>query len=1484
MTRQLLCSAVLSLVFSAAAQAGAPLKILFLGDNGHHRPAERFRQIQPVLSQRGIELVYTDAVKALNAATLSKYDGLLIYANTEKITPEQEKALLDYVASGKGFVPIHCASYCFVNSPKYVELVGAQFQKHGAGVFRTTIAQPDHPVMKGYRGFESWDETYVHTRHNTKDRVVLEQRDQEPWTWVRTHGKGRVFYTAWGHDERTWGNEGFQELLERGIRWACGDENPRDSLRSSGGLNEPPAMTTVPKDLPPFKYVDAKVPFYPAGKKWGTIEKTTMPMQLPVDAAESMKHMVHPVDFELNLFASDPDIKRPLCMNWDERGRLWIAESVDYPNERKRMGEGRDRIVICEDTDGDGRADKFKVFADKLSIPTSFVFHRKGIVVTQAPDTLYLADNDGDDVCDERTVLFTGWNTQDTHAGPSNLVWGFDNWIYGICGYSGFVGTVGGERHSFKQGFFRFKVTQSDEQANAKPQAAKLEFLRSTNNNSWGVGFSEDGLLFGSTANGNPSMFLPIPNRYYESVRGWSSKVLGGIAGNAPMHPITDKVRQVDYHGHFTAGAGHALYTARNYPKQYWNRTAFVCEPTGHLVATFVLDRQGADFRSRNAWNLLASDDEWTSPTMAEVGPDGNVWIIDWYNYIVQHNPTPVGFKTGKGNAYETPLRDKTHGRIYRLAMKNGRAGGVSPLLGSAGDKASKQGTDDPRSPAYTLKDATPEKLVATLKHGNMFWRKHAQRLLIERGDMDVTPALVKLARDDSVDDIGLNVGAAHAMWTLKALNVLDVDSRHSTIIGYNREAKDAIVAALRHKSAAVRRAAAQSLPRDAWSAARIFDERVLADEDAQVRLAALLTLAEIPLQRGTPIHLVRMLQRPENLDDPWLPDALTAAAAAHEALFLSAAASSKLAFAPRAQQIIGTVAEHHGRAAPTKTVAFLLSPLTIAHPETAEVIVAGLAKGWPPGKTVEFDAQADAEFSAVLSRLPNNGRADLLKLAVRWGHTGIAKQLAETTRKLLAAVADEAKGDAERLDAARQAVETQPGDDDTALKLLAAVSPRSSPALATGLIDALAASQAPGFGAALVKKMPSLSPAARTAAVRVLLGRSESTQALLDALDKGQVQLTELSLDQKQSLAQHPSKKIAFRARRLLERGGGLPSADRQKVLDQLQPLVMKTGDAAGGKLAFKKHCAACHTHSGEGTKIGPDLTGMAVHPKHELLVQIIDPSRSVEGNYRLYQVLTEDGRSMNGLLASETKTSLELYDSQGKKHILQREDVAQLIATPKSLMPDGFEKTLNETELVDLLEFLTQRGKFLPLPLAKAANVVSTRGMFYSEDAPAERLIFKDWGPKEFEGVPFHLVDPEGERTPNAIMLYGPQGKLPPKMPKSVSLVCNASAKAIHMLSGVSGWGFPYSDKGSLTMIVRLHYKDGATEDHELKNGEHFADYIRRVEVPGSKFAFALRGQQLRYLSVLPRRDEVIERIELVKGTDATAPIVMAVTVETR
>jgi uncharacterized protein len=220
----------ITLILSLAGllQTAAPPKkisVLFLGHNSTHHDSARFApMLRGALKPDGIDVVYTEETSALNEATLAKYDALMIYANHTNITPDQEKALLDFVASGKGFLPIHSASFCFQNSPAYIALVGAQFLKHGTGEFTAEVVKPDHPVMAGFTAFRAWDESYVHAKHNPDRTVLMERVDEtgrEPWTWVRTHGKGRVFYTASGHDERVWGNPMFQRLIKNAVVWAA---------------------------------------------------------------------------------------------------------------------------------------------------------------------------------------------------------------------------------------------------------------------------------------------------------------------------------------------------------------------------------------------------------------------------------------------------------------------------------------------------------------------------------------------------------------------------------------------------------------------------------------------------------------------------------------------------------------------------------------------------------------------------------------------------------------------------------------------------------------------------------------------------------------------------------------------------------------------------------------------------------------------------------------------------------------------------------------------------------------------------------------------------------------------------------------------------------------------------------------------------------------------------------------------------------------
>ena len=910
---------------------------------------------------------------------------------------------------------------------------------------------------------------------------------------------------------------------------------------------------------------------------------------------------------------------------------------------------------------------------------------------------------------------------------------------------------------SFARGLYRFR-----------PDGSKLEFLRNTNNNSWGVGFSEEGLLFGSTANGCPSVYLPIPYRYYEKVRGLQTAgALQSIADTNRYWPMTEKVRQVDFFGGFTAAAGHALYTARALPQPYWNSVAFVAEPTGHLVATFALEKSGSDFKSHNEWNVLASDDEWTAPIAAEVGPDGSVWVSDWYNYIVQHNPTPRGFKTGKGNAYETPLRDQTHGRIYR----------VSPVgLAAAATSIRLDPSDAPG-------------LIAALGNDNMLWRLHAQRLLVERAQKDVVPALIAAIRTAKVDTIGLAPAAIHALWTLHGLGALD---------GSNPAATDAALAALGSPSAGVRRNAVQVLPAGVQTAEAIRAAGLLGDGDPQVRLAALLALADAPASPAAADALTAALAEGKVDGDRWLVDAATAAAATNADGFLKALAPRKFvkAASPTVTKLAGQVAEHLARGVKSGAKADLLVALATADPGVIDAVVAGLARGWPKDKPPTLDDETDRALVTLLTVVSPAARAQLVSLAGRWGSKAIEAKAGEIAATFLASVCDEKLAEPARTDAAKRLVDFRPNDPQVVESILALLTPRTSQALAIGLVDAAGQSAAPAVGPAMVAKFAGMTPIVRNAAVLNLLSRAEWTSAFLDGVDHGDVSLKQLSLPQTQALAVHPDSSIANRAKALIARGGGLPDLDRQKVIDEIARVALKGGDPAKGKLGFANQCAKCHTYGGEGGKVGPDLTGMGTHPREELLIHILDPSRSVEGNFVQYSLATTDGRVLNGLLASESKTAVELLDAEGKSFRILREEIEEFTASKKSLMPEGFEKQLGAEGMADVLAFLTKRGKYTPVDLKPAATVVTTRGMFFSPDSPIERMVFRDWSPKTFENVPFAFVDPQGDKVANAIMLYGPAGETPPKMPKTVSLPCNAPVRAIHLLSGVSGWGATSAD----------------------------------------------------------------------------------------
>lgn len=821
----LLCSGVPAREMHARPAEG-PVRVLFVGHEAeHHNSGLYYPMLVTALGRDAIWFDYVTTPEAAfaDAEYLANFDAVLLYANHAKIDPAHWENLKSFIEEGGGFVPVHCASWCFSNIPEFDQVVGGRFAHHKTAVFRTKTIAPDHAAIKDVPGFEAWDETYVHKNHNAEGRIILQVREvadddnitePEPWTWIRTQGKGRVFYTASGHDERVWSLPEFHQLLKRGILWTVGEDRVASyesflTQREAEDRVKDPNVANYEKRPEPLTF---QKPF----TNKGAMERTQVP-----------------ADLKLELFASDPDIGKPIALAWDERGRCWVAETYDYPHGVKPDGVGSDRIRICEDTDGDGKADKFTTFAEGLNIPTGLVFANGGLIVSQPPRFFFLKDTNGDDVADVKEEIITGWGIGDTHAQASNLHYGYDNWLHGSVGYSGFEGEVGGKKHNFRMGTYRFKADGS-----------ALEFLHQFTNNTWAQSQNDAGDNFGGTANGAPIFFGGIPQAIVpEGLRAMTAKKINRIDA---AHALTPNFRQVDVMGGYTAAAGSAFIYSGNLPPRLQGK-AMVCEPTMKLVSLMDVRPDGAGYTAHDGMNLFASTDEWTSPVYAEVGPDGAVWIADWQNFIIQHNPTPNldrgGYvaQTGVGGAHENPLRDHQRGRIYRVVWEKATGPKVKSLAGAG----------------------APE-LVAALGVDTQHWRLTAQRLLVEGKHTDAAGDLVKLITANDG-----NIAAIHGLWALHGLGRLDVSTHQ---------------AALLSKDAKLRRNAIRALGADEAASKLFFSSGVVTDPDLNTRLAAFVKIGEFSTTPEIQTLVKRLAIDEATRKDEWLTEATRVLAKVHDA------------------------------------------------------------------------------------------------------------------------------------------------------------------------------------------------------------------------------------------------------------------------------------------------------------------------------------------------------------------------------------------------------------------------------------------------------------------------------------------------------------------------------------------------------------------------------------------------------------------------
>ncbi len=1439
LTSAVVCSALLIGGASAGPQAPGgvatppPLRVTIRAGEKTHGPGEhdhpRFlEEWRVLLAERGAEV--EGALAFPSREVLARTDVLVLYAaEGGSIHGAERTALEEYLARGGGLVAVHDA-VCG-DDPLWFQGVAGGAWEHGRakwheGEIGLYFADREHPITRGVSNFDLEDEIYwqMHVAHGAHvlANAFHTPFDVTPQMWVYEERGYRAFVTLQGHEWQTFSHPAWRALLLRGIAWAAGrDADLLVSAEELASLRYPPGGPTEPE-------------------------------------AARAGLVVHP-DFEVELVASEPLVVNPVSIDWDPRGRAWVAMTPGYPYKAESSGiPAHDEIVILEDADGDGRADGRKVFADGLDLVTSLVFHRDGVIVSQAPDVLWLRDRDGDDRADERVALFTGFGYDDTHAVLSNLRLGLDGWIYATQGYSGNRSNVrsGDGRRTFGRipnGLLRFR-----------PDGSAIETVVSYGSNTWGCDFAADGELFYTMANGSHLRHVVLSDAALEGARLGQAPSWVDVTDHAEVVPLSHETRapyvQIDFVGGFTAASGSLVYTGGAWPAELAG-DHFVCEPTVNLVHHDDLGPAGPTFHAAKQRHeeFLASRDLWFRPVHLRTGPDGQLYVLDFYNQAAIHNDTR-GPEHGPTNAAVRPDRDHLHGRIWRVRHRG-----------------------DPPRPAPDLARAAASELLAALSHPDRWWRMTAQRLLVEdeagARDGGRLRALRELAA------AGQPLASVHAAWILQQYGSLEASSLER-LLG---AAEPAV------RKNAVRLHALQEAA-DVRALVPLF-----ADSDARVRFLALAALEGRGVSEDVARALVALFPA---LEDDWsrsaVLGALSAQPAAHLWLALAspAAGPASLSFASLVHELARRIDRPEEVAAALELVAGLDATAS------GELALAALT-GLSAGSEAEAELPATPELRAALVRLLVDPRIEVaiatLPCAARLDEAGaaggVARQVAELSGRLAALTEDPGRP----LELRLACVGVLLGLDGRGAEGVRAaerfLDPYFSAEVQTAVVDQLGAAAEvaelePAVVEALVAALPRLSSPARERVFHHLLVRPSRALRLLGRLEDGTLARGDLGPQRIHRLRHHADAGVAARAEQLLGAAGGA-DAERARVeglIEGLLPAVDAPGDPEHGREVFRANCATCHTVKGfeGGAHVGPELSGMGAHGAQALLSFLLDPNRAIEDAYLEYAVETVDGRTLAGVIASESERAIVLRSSSGEE-VVERDRIAELRSTGRSPMPTGFEE-LGADALRDLLSFLgAGYERFRILDLKPWCTASTERGL-YDERRDAKPMRFRELGIVDVGGVPFDVLDP-ARCAENALVLKGgmaPDWRSKLDMPRSVEIPVGLPVQRVHVLGGIAAWGFPYTQSRAPIVEWTWVFEDGTEEALVLQDGDRFADWIRRHDVRGSEFVDLLEPDswgQVRRFSLDPpahRRGEVVRAIRLASFDNHLAPTFLALTAQ--
>jgi putative heme-binding domain-containing protein len=968
--------------------------------------------------------------------------------------------------------------------------------------------------------------------------------------------------------------------------------------------------------------------------------------------AEAIKRFTVADGLEVRLVASEPLVRQPVSISFDDRGRLWVLQYLQYPvpeglkpvavdeylrtkydrrpDPPPKGPKGRDRVTILEDTDGDGVMDHAKDFLTGLNLASGMALGYGGVFIAQPPYLLFYRDVNGDDVPDgDPEVLLTGFGMEDAHAFANSLTWGPDGWLYGAQGSTVTANIRGIE---FQQGIWRYH-----------PKTKKFELFAEGGGNTWGIDFDRFGNLF---AGGNTLEPLchHVQGAYY----------VKGFGKHGPLHnPYSFGYFQpVEHKGPFGGGltGGCVIYQGAALPDQF-NNVCIAPNIRQNAVRWYPFETKGSTFATRQGGDFLVSSDPWFRPVDMLVGPDGAVYVADWYDIHLSH-ASPVN-----RSQWYMPSRDD--GRIWRVSAKGTKP---APLPGSA---ASSQPLGKPPD------QLSANDVIRLLDYPNAWQRRELWPILGEHPLSPLTPVLH--ARFDSATD---EVRSLEALWALylnggfddafalRALSHPGQSIRAWTVrlLCDRCQVSDTLAAALARlaktdpspvvrsqlAASAKRLPAAQSLP----IVAQLFRH----DEDARDLHIPLLIWWAIESKSVSDRDAVLALFEPSDTwRRPLLRDVLIERLARR---YLAAA-------------------EQGGYSA----CAWLLDHAPT--PADTERIVAGMETELA-GRKLELVPRALAASLKKLAGGPHPSTSALC-LALRMGNS-------EAWPKLAARVKDPKQPQGERLKAIHAIADANP--TGSATELLSLVTPREPDAIVDAALTALGQFHEDSIGARLLERWSSLSTKRRDRAIDAIVSRKTWTHQLLAAVAGGRVDPKIVSVDQVRHMLLHGDPAIA---REVMARWGSIRTStprEKQGRINAISILLTKgPGHSSNGRALFTKHCAICHRLYGEGNQIGPDLTAADRKDLRVLLPNVVDPSAVVRPEFRAYNVVLHDGRILAGLLADSNNETLTVLDAKNQRMVVKRADVEELKPSEQSLMPENVLAPLDNQQIRDLFAYLRSK-----------------------------------------------------------------------------------------------------------------------------------------------------------------------------------------------